>query len=44
MPFVPELALFALRLIVLLVGLAQARGAGPAIGWVMLVGLLGVLA
>ena len=43
MPLVPELALFALAVLVLVVGLDPA-GADQRIGWLTLVGLVGVFA
>jgi NADH-quinone oxidoreductase subunit N len=42
-PLVPELALFALAVVVLLLGLVWRGGSGQGIGWTTFVGLLGVL-
>jgi NADH-quinone oxidoreductase subunit N len=40
MPFVPELALFVLAVLVLLIGLVKQGDPGRAIGWITFVGLL----
>jgi NADH-quinone oxidoreductase subunit N len=42
LPLVPEVALFALAVLVLVIGLVQQGDPGRRIGWVTLVGLLGV--
>ena len=41
MPFVPELVLFVLAVLVLLIGLVKQGDPGRAIGWITFVGLLG---
>jgi NADH-quinone oxidoreductase subunit N len=41
MPFVPELALFVLAVLVLLIGLVKQGDPGRVIGWMTFVGLLG---
>ena len=43
MPLVPELAIFALAVLVLLIGLVQQGDPGRVIGWITLIGLLAVL-
>jgi NADH-quinone oxidoreductase subunit N len=43
MPLVPEIALFTLAVLVLLIGIV-AKGEARGVGWVTFVGLLGVLA
>jgi len=43
MPMVPEVALFVLAVLVLLIGLVKQGDPGRVIGWVTLVGLLGTL-
>ena len=40
MPMVPEVALFVLAVIVLVVGLIRQRDSGQIIGWLTLIGLL----
>ena len=41
MPFVPELVLFVLAVLVLLIGLVKQGDPGRAIGWITFVGLFG---
>jgi NADH-quinone oxidoreductase subunit N len=43
MPLVPEVALFALAVLALLVGIIRQGDSGRIIGWITFVGLLGVL-
>ena len=43
MPLVPELALFVLAVLVLLIGLVKQGDPGRVIGWITFVGLLGTL-
>ncbi|HLG59876.1 MAG TPA: NADH-quinone oxidoreductase subunit N [Vicinamibacterales bacterium] len=42
MPLVPELALFALAVLVLIVGIVRQGNSGRIVGWVTFVGLIGV--
>jgi NADH-quinone oxidoreductase subunit N len=43
MPLVPEVALFALAVLVLVVGLVKQGGAGQTIGWFAFIGVLAIL-
>ena len=43
MPLAPEIALFVLALIVLFIGLIRQGNSGRTVGWVTLIGLLGVM-
>ena len=40
MPMVPEVALFVLAVLVLVVGLIRQRDSGQIIGWLTLIGLM----
>ena len=44
MPLVPEIALFALAVLVLIVGLVRQRDPGGVIGWITFVGLIAIFA